>query len=99
MGHNGENWNESEGKGGTIELDEGNVLIYSGVDKANRAIAGVDYIIYKQMRAKLSKWQAWSEKIMTVEFEVTSKDWKTFIIVYPPNENEKAKDKNVFWEE
>ena len=33
---------ETKMKGrGTVELDEGNVLIYSGVDKANRAIAGV----------------------------------------------------------
>ena len=45
---------------GTVELDEGNVLIYSGVDKANRAIAEVCCIIHKQMKNKISKWQAWS---------------------------------------
>ena len=36
---------------------------------------------------------------MTEEFKVISKDWKTFIIVYAPNEDEKAEVKNVFWEE
>ena len=91
---------ETKVKGrGTIELNEGNVLIYSGVDKVNKAIAGVGCIIDKQIRAKLSKWQAWSERIMTVEFKVASKDWKTFIIVYAPNEDEKAEVKNLFWEE
>ena len=91
---------ETKMKGrGTVELDEGNVLIYSGVDKANRAMAGVGCIVHKQMRNKISKWQAWPERITTVEFEARNKDWKTFIIVYASNEDEKAEVKNVFWEE
>ena len=36
---------------------------------------------------------------MTVEFNVRNKDWKTFIIVYATNEDEKAEVNNVFWEE
>lgn len=84
---------------GTIELEKGHILIYSGVDKNKRAAAGVGCIVHKKLVNKIKKWEAWSDRILTVEIQEKEGNHKTFIIVYGPNEDGNTENKDKFWEE
>lgn len=90
---------ETKKKGkGIMELENGHILLYSGVDKADRAAAGVGCILHRNIKNTLHKWEAVSERIITIELK--AKEFtKTIIGVYGPNEDEKAENKNNFWEE
>lgn len=92
---------ETKKKGkGTLKLEKGNILIYSGVEETDRAAAGVGCIIHKKLSEQVHRWQAWSERILEVEInDKVNKEMKTIIVVYGPNEDEKAEIKDAFWED
>lgn len=90
---------ETKKKGkGILELENGHILIWSGVKEDQRAAAGVGCILHNDAKNQISKWEAISERILTVELKYKTHT-KTIIAVYGPNEDEKADKKDSFWEE
>lgn len=88
---------ETKKKGqGEMELGNGNVLIYGGVAQEKWARAGVGCVISKSWKDKLQNKQIINERIMTIELTIGSKGL-TVIIVYGPDESEKAEIKEEFW--
>ena len=77
----------------------GNILLYSGVAKENRAAAGVGCMIKKSKLNDILKWQGYTERILAIELKDARNEILTCIIAYGPNENEKADSKDQFWEE
>lgn len=91
---------ETKKKGtGLKELDNGHLLIYSGVEHNTRAAGGVGCLIHHKFYQRVNKWEAISERILTVEINNPDGKIMTFICVYGPNEDEKAEVKDKFWEE
>lgn len=74
------------------------ILIYSGVEQNERAAAGVGCIIHKDNLSKIHKWEAVTERILTIEIK-QNKQIRTIIGVYGPDDNEKKVSKDAFWEE
>ena len=80
---------EIKKKGQGIEgLDDGFVLIYSGVPKRERARAGVACVVHTAMKAKLKSWNFVSKRILTVQIELDANPLT--VTVYEPNEDERA---------
>lgn len=82
-----------------MELDNGHILILSGVNNEERARGGVGCLIEKNMKTYLKKWDCISERILVVQFEVEKQEKLNILILYGPNEDEKAANKDKFWEE
>ncbi|XP_023309952.1 uncharacterized protein LOC111691409 [Anoplophora glabripennis] len=83
---------------GITELENGHVLVFSGVHKEKRAAAGVGCIIHKKMVQQINNWKAWSERILEVRLKDEGSHQKTVIVVYGPNEDDRAECKDQFWE-
>lgn len=79
-------------------LEEGHILILSGVPQEKRAAAGVGCLINKKMISNIRKWEGHSERILTVELSL-DQEIVTIIVIYGPNEDEKAEVKDKFWEQ
>lgn len=91
---------ETKKKGnGMFTTEKGNVFIYSGVETNKRAAAGIGCIINQRIAEQISKWKAWSERILSVDLVNKNKNAKTIIVIYGPNEDDTAENKNKFWEE
>ncbi|KAK9680890.1 hypothetical protein QE152_g38752, partial [Popillia japonica] len=91
---------ETKRKGvGEIVLTGGHLLIYSGVDKEKRASEGVACYIRKENIQYLRNWIAVSERILKMELDIDKMVETTIIVAYGPNEDEKAKVKDAFWEQ
>lgn len=91
---------ETKKKGqGEMELDDGHVLLYSGVPEKERAAAGVGCLINKELVKNITGWKGWSERIMTVDLTLAKEEKLTIIAVYGPNEDERKETKDQFWEE
>lgn len=79
-------------------MDNGHVMICSGVRTEKRAAAGVGCIIHKKLENQIHRWKAWSERILQIEMKEENR-MKTIIVVYGPNEDDTIENKNNFWEE
>lgn len=91
---------ETKKKGqGSTTTDNEHVLIYSGVKENKRAEAGVGCIIHKRIAEQIHQWKAWTERILTVELRNKNKNRLTIIIVYGPNEDDSAINKDNFWQQ
>uniref|UniRef100_A0A1Y1JWU5 Reverse transcriptase domain-containing protein n=1 Tax=Photinus pyralis TaxID=7054 RepID=A0A1Y1JWU5_PHOPY len=80
-----------------IKLDQGHVMLSSGVPQERRAAAGVACIIHHELAKNIRKWEPHSERILTVELTMDDQT-TTIITVYGPDENEKVEVKENFWE-
>ena len=88
---------ETKKKGrGEIEVPGGHLLIYSGVDINARAKEGVGCIINGKHRQLVTKWDSITERILKIEMKLQMPT--TLIVVYGPNEDERAANKDEFWE-
>lgn len=89
---------ETKKKGkGRADLTNGHILIYSGVPDSQRAAAGVGCVIHKKLKDQIVAWKNVSERILQVELGNID-EIITVISVYGPDENEKAEEKERFWE-
>jgi hypothetical protein len=89
---------ETKRKGaGTVEMENGHLLVWSGVGERERAQAGVGCVLHRNIKKNLSRWEAVSERILTVELTV-ERQMRTVIAIYGPNETESAENKDKFWE-
>lgn len=90
---------ETKTKGqGSLELEGGHLLIYSGVPQNLRAEAGVACLVRKDIKTKIKAWSYISERILTVELIRSETVKETIVVVYGPSEDEKAILKDEFWE-
>lgn len=88
---------ETKKKGqGEVEMGEGHLLIYSGVDEGTRAKGGVGCIICREHKKFIKSWEAITERILKVEMSLRQNT--TLIIVYGPNEDARVAEKDEFWE-
>lgn len=62
-------------------------------------MAGVGRLIHKRREQAIYDWKAWTERILTIELRELNKSIKTVIVVYGPNDDDKAENKDKFWEE
>lgn len=90
---------ETKKKGtGEEYLVNGHILLYSGVKPENRAAAGVGCIINKRIIKQVKKWEAHTERILSVEMDIGKNELVTIVAAYGPNEDDKIETKNKFWE-
>lgn len=90
---------ETKKKGkGMEEMDEGHILIYSGVNTEERAAEGVGCIINNRLGKNIKKWEFISSRILTIDIEIEPKIKTTVIVVYGPSEDERVNRKDQFWE-
>ncbi|KAK9680122.1 hypothetical protein QE152_g39335 [Popillia japonica] len=79
---------------------KGHTLIHSGVKTEQRAAAGVGCLINKRHESQIVGWKAWNERILSINIgKGREEQRKTIIAVYGPNEDDKAENKDKFWEE
>lgn len=91
---------ETKRKGNGEEiLENGHLLIYSGVASEKRAAEGVGCIINKSRIKQVRKWEQYSERILALEINIGGNELVTVITAYGPNEDEKIEIKNKFWED
>lgn len=91
---------ETKKKGeGKTYLTNGHILIYSGVQNNQRAAAGVGCIIHRELAGQITKWKAIYERILLIELRNEQGEHTTIISIYGPDENERASEKDKFWEE
>lgn len=90
---------ETKKKGnGILELENDHLLVWSGVEDTKRAQAGIGCILHRDIKEKLNKWEAISERILSVELKYKT-HVKTIIAVYGPNEDKRIEEKDKFWED
>lgn len=90
---------ETKKKGkGTLGMEGGHLLLWSGVEKTERAQAGIGCILNKDVKEKMNSWEPISERILKVELKYRA-SVKTIIAVYGPSEDEKVEKKDRFWED
>lgn len=90
---------ETKKKGkGIMEIGDGHLLIYSGVEENQRASAGVGCIIHSKIKMNMQKWTAVSPRIIAIEINYNGRNL-TIIGVYGHDEVEKAEKKEEFWDE
>ncbi|KAJ8947700.1 hypothetical protein NQ318_001539 [Aromia moschata] len=82
-----------------IELENGHMMILSGVGNDRRAQGGVGCIIKKTLTKHITKWDTVSERILLVELNLRKGNKIHVLILYGPNEDEKAETKDTFWDE
>uniref|UniRef100_A0A1Y1MCV0 Reverse transcriptase domain-containing protein n=1 Tax=Photinus pyralis TaxID=7054 RepID=A0A1Y1MCV0_PHOPY len=80
-------------------MENGHMLIYSGVEESTRAKGGVGCILHRNLTKLVHRWEGWSERILEIELKDQKGPITTIISVYGPNEDEKAEKKDEFWEE
>jgi exonuclease III len=91
---------ETKKKGnGKINMENGHVLLYSGVDTSIRAAAGVGCIIHKELAKDIYSWVPLSQRILTIEMRSEIRKIWTIIVTYGPNEDDKVDVKERYWEE
>lgn len=91
---------ETKKKGkGIYKFPKGNIFVYSGVIQEKRAAAGVGCLIQGKLEKQIQSWNAWSERILSVEMKSERNEKKSIIIVYGPNEDDKAVNKQHFWDQ
>lgn len=89
---------ETKKKGtGIKEIDNGHILIYSGVQETDIAQAGVGCIITKKLARHIKDWQAITERLIRVTLE--GKEDTNIVVGYGPNENDSVEIKDKFWED
>ncbi|KAI4470863.1 hypothetical protein MML48_1g12197 [Holotrichia oblita] len=89
---------KKKGKGEMV-LKNGYMLIYSGVEKNQRAKAGVACIIHKTLSNRIKTWEAINERLLKIEPGDSRTELRTIISVYGPDENETIDKKDGFWEQ
>lgn len=75
------------------------MMILSGVAYEDRAKGGVGCIIHKNVIKYLKKWECISGRIMKIELQIEGNSRLHLVIMYGPNDNDKAETKDKFWEE
>jgi Reverse transcriptase (RNA-dependent DNA polymerase)/Endonuclease-reverse transcriptase len=87
---------ETKKKGmGEMEINKGHLMIFNGVEETRRAKGGVGCIINKEYRKFITRWEGITERILRIELKLL--EATTIIVVYGPNEDEKAAEKDEFW--
>lgn len=86
---------KKKGKGNQI-LQNGDLLVYSGVEEKERAKAGVACLIKQSKIPEIRKWKSINERILTLEVG-KGKSLRTIVVVYGPDENESKNEKDKFW--
>lgn len=79
----------------TVELQNGHIMILSGVQNEKRAQTGVGCIIKSTLAKFVTKWDTISERIIMVQLRLEDKNTIHILILYGPNEDEKAEVKDV----
>lgn len=78
---------ETKRKGAGTEQLEDFMRIYSGVNKANKAKAGISLLISKKLTNNIKEWNALNERIIMTELNM--KRYQIVIIgVYAPSNDE-----------
>lgn len=83
----------------TRDLKDGKMMLLSGVKTDKRAQAGVGCIMGRNLTKFLATWEAVSERLMRVIFNLGKQRRLSIIVLYGPNEDEKAEVKDKFWED
>ncbi|XP_030763520.1 craniofacial development protein 2-like [Sitophilus oryzae] len=83
----------------TVELQNGHIMILSGVQNEKRAQAGVGCIIKSTLAKFVTKWDTISGIFIMVQLRLEDKNTIHILILYGPNEDEKAELKYKFWDE
>lgn len=71
---------------GLVELENGHLFIYSRVENNKRAAAGVGCLNHQKLTYRMNKWEAYSERILTVEMKKIDESVMTIISVYGPDD-------------
>lgn len=91
---------ETKRKGkGMMELGNGHILVFSGVQQGERAKSGVGCIINKKWKGKITMWEAITDRILIVQINMGIKENTNIITIYAPNEDDRVETRNKFWEE
>lgn len=91
---------ETKKKGrGEILLEDGHLFVYSGVAHDRRAAEGVGCIVNKEIAENIRKWEAHTERLLSIEIDIGEQEIITVIAAYGPNEDEAAEIKDRFWED
>lgn len=91
---------ETKKKGTEItKMKGGHILIHSGVPENERSRAGVGCIIHKELAQNIIEWKFYNERLLEVSLEIEKDRIISIIIAYGPNEDDKAANKEKFWEE
>lgn len=90
---------ETKRKGqGEVELHNGHVMFYSGVEITERAREGVSCIIHRKNTKYIKQWSAINERILKIEMEIDKRINSTILVVYAPNEDDSSSNKEKFWD-
>ena len=84
---------ETKKKGNGSEVVEEYIHLYSGVDKACRAKAGVSVFINKKFKTSIKDWVPINERILRVDMELKGYDI-VIVAVYAPSNDERASVKD-----
>lgn len=94
--HNKKKMTRMEKRKGNSYKDLGNYILYfSGVQKTNRARAGVITEVHKNVKTCVKLWEDINERLVKLELNI----WRheiTIIAVYAPTEDTIVKMKDVF---
>lgn len=82
---------------GIIDLERGNMLVYSGVKEKCKAVDWVECIIKMDLVKKVTKWEYISEIVSIVELDIENGTNTSIVILYAPNEDETVSKVDVFW--
>ncbi|XP_022188702.2 craniofacial development protein 2-like [Nilaparvata lugens] len=88
---------EMKKKGSGCEEVEGTLLFWSGVDKDQRAKAGVGILIRKQLKRFIKSWKPVNERIIKVELEMYGREI-IILGVHGPTNDSQVQDKENFSE-
>lgn len=69
-------------------MDDGNILVYSGVPQNEKAKGGVPVLINKEHESFIQNWKRMSERILVVQLQQGMQSL-TVITLYGPNEADK----------
>ena len=89
---------ETKRKGiGELQLDDGYVLMYSGVSKDKRAKEGVGIVISESLKHHVTNWEGISSRIIRLDLQTKENRKITLIQVYGPTEDKDIVDKETFY--
>ncbi|KAK9745013.1 hypothetical protein QE152_g7322 [Popillia japonica] len=80
-------------------MNNGDIMIYSGVKNTERARAGVALLINKEAESRISNWKYISERLIKLDMRTLEGDKLSIIVAYGPIESDKKEEKDHFWEE
>ncbi|GJQ75204.1 hypothetical protein Trydic_g9806 [Trypoxylus dichotomus] len=90
---------ETKKKGtGITSIGSEHMLIWNGVIKEEKASAGKGCLLNRKHMNYLDKWEAVTERILTVELKYNMHTM-TIIAIYGPNEDEKVDKKDKVWKD